>query len=126
MFNDMNTIFRTIQQKGTKLDLIDLPYNCIFNKKITGCGGTTIVAYNSEDYVIAVPTKELIINKTGLDEPGISVTRSYKGTEIEVIGLFNTFSYDLKKLVKEYSKNLDLKRYFAHTIKSMLQHLFQI
>ena len=113
MFNDMNTIFRTIQQKGTKLDLIDLPYNCIFNKKITGCGGTTIVTYNSEDYVIAVPSKELIINKTGLDEPGISVTQSYNGTEIEVIGLFNTFSYDLKKLVKEYSKKSGPKKIFC-------------
>lgn len=47
------------------LHMEDLPHNCIFNKVVTGCGGTTVVLSNSEDYVIAVPTTELIINKTG-------------------------------------------------------------
>ncbi|MFG5859530.1 hypothetical protein LDB17_15160 [Dysgonomonas sp. Shenzhen-Wh21] len=41
----------------------DLPHDCIFNKVITGCGGTSIVLKNDENYVIAVPTTELIINK---------------------------------------------------------------
>ena len=54
------------------LSLTDLPYNCIFNKVITGCGGTTIVLFNEENYVIAVPTTELITNKTGLSEAGSS------------------------------------------------------
>ena len=33
------------------MDLIDLPHNCIFNKVITGCGGTTISLKNAENYV---------------------------------------------------------------------------
>lgn len=44
------------------LHLSDLPKNCIFNKKITGCGGTTIALKNEINYVIAVPTTELIVN----------------------------------------------------------------
>ena len=54
-----------INSQNGYLNLTDLPSNCIFNKVITGCGGTTIVLFNSENYVIAVPTTELIINKTG-------------------------------------------------------------
>ena len=55
------------------LHLRDLPHNCIFNKVVTGCGGTTVVVSNSEDYVIAVPTTELIINKTGRTDAGLSL-----------------------------------------------------
>ena len=54
------------------LHIEDLPHNCIFNKVVTGCGGTTVVLRNSEDYVIAVPTTELIINKTGRTNAGLS------------------------------------------------------
>lgn len=93
-----------ITSENGKLNLVDLPYNCIFNKKITGCGGTTIALFNNENYIIAVPTKELIINKTNSSEPGLSTIKNYDGTKMEVIGLFGTFNYGLKKLVKEYDK----------------------
>ena len=52
-----------IQEHDGFLDLEDLPHNCIFNKVVTGCGGTTIALKNGENYVIAVPTTELIENK---------------------------------------------------------------
>ena len=58
------------------LHLEDLPHNRIFNKVVTGCGGTTVVLQNTEDYVIAVPTTELIINKTDITMAGISQLRS--------------------------------------------------
>jgi hypothetical protein len=45
-----------IESSDGFLHLRDLPHNCIFNKVVTGCGGTTVVLRNSEDYVIAVPT----------------------------------------------------------------------
>lgn len=32
-----------IQEHNGFLDLEDLPHNCIFNKVVTGCGGTTIL-----------------------------------------------------------------------------------
>lgn len=44
----------------------DLPHDCIFNKVKTGCGATTIAIKNAENYVIAVPTTE-IINATLLN-----------------------------------------------------------
>lgn len=91
-----------ITSENGKLNLLDLPHNCIFNKKITGCGGTTIALFNNENYVIAVPTKELIVNKTNSSEAGLSVIENYDGTRVEVLGLFGTFDYGLKKLVKEY------------------------
>lgn len=59
-----------------KLNLSDLPQNCIFNKVITGCGGTTVALFNDRNYVISVPTTELIINKTGLNEAGLSTITS--------------------------------------------------
>lgn len=41
----------------------DFPMNCIFNKVKTGCGATTIALTNNENYIITVPTTELIENK---------------------------------------------------------------
>lgn len=91
-----------INSQNGYLNLTDLPSNCIFNKVITGCGGTTIVLFNSENYVIAVPTTELIINKTGLSEAGASTVISPDGKEQTIFGLFGIFSYDVKKQLKEY------------------------
>lgn len=71
----------SINSSNGYLNLSDLPYNCIFNKVVTGCGGTTIVLFNNENYVIAVPTTELITNKTGLSEAGVATITNYDGKE---------------------------------------------
>lgn len=81
------------------LHLEDLPHNCIFNKVVTGCGGTTIVLQNTEDYVIAVPTTELIINKTDLTMAGIS-KKSYNG--IRPFGLFGRFDDAAERKLIDY------------------------
>ena len=60
------------------LNLPDLPHNCIFNKVVTGCGGTTVVLFNDESYIIAVPTTELIVNKTGLTESGLIYDKLFR------------------------------------------------
>lgn len=52
-----------IQERDGFLIMEDFPENCIFNKVKTGCGATTIALTNNENYIIAVPTKELVINK---------------------------------------------------------------
>lgn len=41
----------------------DLPNNAYVNKQITGCGMTTLAITNNIDYIIAVPTLNLIENK---------------------------------------------------------------
>lgn len=92
------------------LNLTDLPYNCIFNKVITGCGGTTIVLFNGENYVIAVPTTELITNKTRLTEAGESTITSPDGKQMNVFGLFGIFSYQVKKQLKEYIAKSGVKK----------------
>lgn len=92
------------------LNLSDLPSNSIFNKVITGCGGTTIALFNNENYVIAVPTTELITNKTGLLEGGLATITSPDGIEQKVFGLFGTFSYALKKEIKEYIARSGVKK----------------
>ena len=93
----------TINSTNGKLNMYDLPKNCIFNKVITGCGGTTVALFNNINYVIAVPTTELIVNKTGLNEAGSSVlTSPIDGRKQSVFGLFGIFSYSAKKQLKEY------------------------
>ena len=94
-----------IESNNGFLQMEDLPQNCIFNKVVTGCGGTTIVLFNERDYIIAVPTTELITNKTGLTEAGEAIITSPDGTKSQsVFGLFGEFSYQVQK---------DLKRYIA-------------
>lgn len=52
-----------IKESNGYLILADLPHNCLFNKVWTGCGATTIALTNYENYIIAVPTTELVQNK---------------------------------------------------------------
>jgi hypothetical protein len=81
----------------------DLPQNCIFNKVVTGCGGTTIALFNKINYVIAVPTTELITNKTGLREAGEATITSPDGTNtLTVFGLFGTFTKVVQKELRNY------------------------
>lgn len=95
-----------IESNDGFLHLEDLPHNCIFNKVVTGCGGTTIVLQNAEDYVIAVPTTELIINKTDITQAGIS-KQSYNG--IRPFGLFGRFDEVLPNL-KDYLNSPGIKK----------------
>ena len=89
------------------LHLEDLPHNCIFNKVVTGCGGTTVVLQNSEDYVIAVPTTELIINKTDITTAGIS-KQLYSG--IRPFGLFGRFDDATERSLKDYLNRSGTKK----------------
>ena len=89
------------------LHLEDLPHNCIFNKVVTGCGGTTVVLQNTEDYVIAVPTTELIINKTDITMAGIS-RLAYKG--IRPFGLFGRFDDAAERKLKDYLNSSGTKK----------------
>ena len=81
-------LFLLIMTRGIKINsadgylhMNDLPHDCIFNKVVTGCGGTTITLQNDEDYIIAVPTTELIINKIGRPDAGIGTVKNHDGTD---------------------------------------------
>ena len=43
--------------------MTSLPTNCLFNKGVTGCGGTELALTNDIDTIIAVPYISLIKNK---------------------------------------------------------------
>ena len=92
-----------IESNNGFLQMEDLPQNCIFNKVVTGCGGTTIVLFNERDYIIAVPTTELITNKTGLTEAGVAIITAPDGIKTQsVFGLFGEFTYGVQKELKQY------------------------
>lgn len=96
-----------IESNDGFLHLEDLPHNCIFNKVVTGCGGTTVVLQNAEDYVIAVPTTELIINKTDISVSGIS-RLEYNG--IRPFGLFGRFDDAAERKLKDYLNSSGTKK----------------
>ena len=91
------------------LHLRDLPHNCIFNKVVTGCGGTTVVLSNSEDYVIAVPTTELIINKTGRTDAGLSLFKSEERSQ-PIFGLFGKFNSQVASDLNSYLESKGTKK----------------
>lgn len=71
----------------------------------------TVVLFNKESYVIAVPTPELITNKTGLTEAGTSKISSPKtGEEINVFGLFGVFSASVQKGLRKYLSTSGTKK----------------
>ena len=103
-----------------------LPTNCIFNKKVTGCGGTSVAIFGeyvdcsygykvwkSKPYIIAVPTTELITNKIGTTQAGVGSamieTNDGKKHLKEVFGLFGTnpWKRDLKNYLNSYTITQD-------------------
>ena len=94
-----------IQVEGNYLIMQDLPHNCIFNKVVTGCGGTTIALTNTENYIIAVPTTELIENKCHppKDKNGnntvweISMKKAGLSPIRNLFGLYGRFTPFIKK-----------------------------
>lgn len=74
----------------------DLPHDCIFNKVRTGCGGTSIALNNGENYVIAVPTTELVINKCSSND--------------RCFGLYGNFTPKLKKELFDYTHQHECRK----------------
>ena len=57
----------------------ELPINCLFDKGITGCGGTELALRNDVNTIITVPTVNLIHNKT--TQHGDNVLGVYEGVK---------------------------------------------
>lgn len=73
--------------------LTEIPVNCLFNKKQTGCGATELAIRNSIPTIIAMPYVALVKNKTIYRKDGISVLGVYEGvTEQEIIDYARTHS----------------------------------
>lgn len=85
-----------IEERDGFLVMEDLPYNCIFNKARTGCGGTSIALNNDESYVIAVPTTELIVNKCSSNHG--------------CFGLYGNFTPKLKRELFDYIQQHECRK----------------
>lgn len=83
-----NTITIHAGESSKRLSNIlkDFPDNCYVDKKITGCGGTTLVLRNNIDYVVLVPYVNLLKSKVA-DNLGIVdlVTKYKDGDDNETI-----------------------------------------
>ena len=60
--------------------LTEIPANCLFNKKQTGCGATELAIRNSIPTIIAMPYVALVKNKT-----------IYRKDDISVLGVYEAF-----------------------------------
>ena len=66
--------------------LTEIPTNCLFNKKQTGCGATELAIRNSIPTIIAMPYVALVKNKTIYRNDTVSVLGVYESiTEQEII-----------------------------------------
>ena len=66
--------------------MTEIPVNCLFNKKQTGCGATELAIRNSIPTIIAMPYVALVKNKTIYRNDAVSVLGVYESiTEQEII-----------------------------------------
>ena len=73
--------------------MTEIPVNCLFNKKKTGCGATELAIRNSIPTLIAMPYVALVKNKTIYRKDDLSVLGVYEGvTEQEIIAYAQSHS----------------------------------
>lgn len=73
--------------------MTEIPINCLFNKKQTGCGATELAIRNSIPTIIAMPYVALVKNKTIYRKDDISVLGVYEGiSEQDIIDYVRTHS----------------------------------
>lgn len=108
-----------IQEKDGFLIMKDFPENCIFNKVKTGCGATTIALTNDHNYIIVVPTTELVISKCfpSKDKDGNDLV--WKKSEIvpsvsplnpNLLGLYGKFNPTTKAKLKKFLNKVGVKK----------------
>jgi hypothetical protein len=67
-----------------------LPVNCLFDKTITGCGGTVLALTNEKHTIVAMPYVNLVENKVS----------QYKG---KVLGVFHGITEcDIQEYIKTH------------------------
>lgn len=81
--------------------MTEIPANCLFNKKHTGCGATELAIRNDIPTIIAMPYVALVKNKTIYRQDGISVLGVYGGvTDDDIINYAK--SHDRLKIAVTY------------------------
>ena len=75
--------------------LDQIPSNCLFNKGVTGCGGTTLEIESNRNSIILVPNVNLVLNKCN----------TYPNL-IGVYGAIDRFKFNIKFKKKEQYKKI--------------------
>lgn len=75
------TYLGEINKETNKSWMTEIPVNCLFNKKQTGCGATELAIRNSIPTIIAMPYVALVKNKTIYRKDDISVLGVYEGIQ---------------------------------------------
>lgn len=75
--------------------LDQIPSNCLFNKGVTGCGGTTLEIESNRNSIILVPNVNLVLNKCN----------AYPNL-IGVYGDIDKFKFNIKFKKKEQYKKI--------------------
>lgn len=108
-----------IQEQDGFLIMEDFPKNCIFNKVKTGCGATTIALTNDENYIIAVPTTELVINKCYPPKDRDGKDKIWKKSQIQagvspvnenLFGLYGKLNGTVKAKLRKFLKKDGAKK----------------
>lgn len=80
--------------------MTEIPANCIFNKRLTGCGATELAIRNDVPTIIAMPFVALVKNKTVYRTDNRRVFGVYEGvTEQDIADYVNTAGTTLKIVV---------------------------
>jgi hypothetical protein len=72
--------------------LKELPVNCLFNKGVTGCGGTELALRNDKNTIIAMPFISLVKHKAEKEE--------HKSNVLGVYG--DTQNYEIEEYIKTH------------------------
>jgi len=81
--------------------MTEIPANCLFNKKQTGCGATELAIRNSIPTILAMPYVAWVKNKTICRQDNISAQGVYEGIQEQNIIDYATSHSPLKIAVTE-------------------------
>ena len=109
----MKQIVEANQNSKFLSDVVDnLPSKCLFNKGITGCGGTTLEIESKRDSIILVPNINLVLNKTFVYPNLIGVWGETTQTEFKS----KLDKYSFNKIIATYDALPKLIKWIGNTI----------